>query len=67
MSNIVQINKNETPNDLMTFKEFAEKYGLCTSYQTFLCRKNKTPQTGLLENFRKRNFKSNVGLIKWQE
>ncbi len=32
MSNIVQINKNETPNDLMTFKEFAEKYGLCTSY-----------------------------------
>ena len=29
MSNVVQINKRETPNDLMTFKEFAKKYGTC--------------------------------------
>ena len=33
MTNIVQMNnKRNTPNDLMTFKEFATKYGTCTSY-----------------------------------
>lgn len=32
MNNIVQINKNITPNDLMSFAEFAAKYGTSTSY-----------------------------------
>lgn len=32
MSNVVNINKRVAPDDLMTFKEFAQKYGTCTSY-----------------------------------
>ena len=32
MSNIVNINKKVEPKDLITFKEFAQKYGTSKSY-----------------------------------
>ena len=31
MTNVIQIRKS-TPDDLMSFREFANKYGTCTSY-----------------------------------
>ena len=60
MSNIVQINKNETSNDLMTFKEFAEKYGLCTSYlyKLFYASKIKRHKRGYWKISEKETLKA---------
>lgn len=32
MTNVIQLNRKNTPEDLMSFTEFANKYGTSTSY-----------------------------------
>lgn len=42
MNNVISMNRRETiPNDLMTFKEFADKYGMKVGYLYKLQRRGE--------------------------